>query len=173
MQGGPVRGCVLVTGASGQIGTRVCDGLRRSGHEVFAVDLNPDTRSEVEACDVRVDRRAGGGFGGGAGPSTAGLQQSSGGVGSWEARGTGGRRKEGPGSNGRRPRRADLGWNPVCAGLWVSPERSCALSLEPRSGGLRASRVPTGPPARARGRPLRGRNTDGTGPAAVYIDSSL
>jgi len=57
MQGGPVRGCVLVTGASGQIGTRVCDGPRRSGHEVFAVDLNPDTRSEVEACDVRVDRQ--------------------------------------------------------------------------------------------------------------------
>ncbi len=57
MQGGPVRGCVLVTGASGQIGTRVCDALRRSGHEVLAVDLNPDTGNEVEACDVRVDRQ--------------------------------------------------------------------------------------------------------------------
>jgi nucleoside-diphosphate-sugar epimerase len=57
MQGGPARGCVLVTGASGQIGTRVCDALRRSGHDVLAVDLNLDARNEVGACDVRVDRQ--------------------------------------------------------------------------------------------------------------------
>jgi nucleoside-diphosphate-sugar epimerase len=31
--------------------------LRRAGHEVLAVDLEPDARREGEACDVRVDRQ--------------------------------------------------------------------------------------------------------------------
>jgi nucleoside-diphosphate-sugar epimerase len=47
MQGGTARGLVLVTAPSGQIGTRVCEALRRSGHEVLAVDLDPDARGEV------------------------------------------------------------------------------------------------------------------------------
>src|SRR5260370_5796448 len=58
MQGGPARSLVLVTGASGQLGSRVCGMLPRSGQlEVLAVDLDPDARRAVEACDVRVDRQ--------------------------------------------------------------------------------------------------------------------
>ncbi len=44
---------VLVTGASGQIGSRLCSLLRSAGHEVLAVDIHPDARARIQLCDIR------------------------------------------------------------------------------------------------------------------------
>ncbi len=44
---------VLLTGASGQIGSRVCPLLRAAGHQVVAVDREADSLQGVERCDLR------------------------------------------------------------------------------------------------------------------------
>ncbi len=44
---------VLVTGASGQIGSRLCSLLRTAGQEVLAVDIHPDAHAGIQLCDIR------------------------------------------------------------------------------------------------------------------------
>ena len=44
---------VLVTGASGQIGSTLCSLFRSAGREVLAVDINPNSAENVEPCDIR------------------------------------------------------------------------------------------------------------------------
>lgn len=47
------EGLVIVTGASGHIGREVCRILRAAGKKILPVDVNPDTREDVIACDLR------------------------------------------------------------------------------------------------------------------------
>ena len=47
------EGLVIVTGASGHIGREVCRILRAAGNKILPVDVNPDTREDVIACDLR------------------------------------------------------------------------------------------------------------------------
>ena len=44
---------VLLTGASGQIGSQLCSLLRAGGHEVLAVDVHPNAQEKIELCDIR------------------------------------------------------------------------------------------------------------------------
>jgi UDP-glucose 4-epimerase len=44
---------ILVTGASGHIGSSLCSLLRTAGHAVLAVDIHPSSQKRVEACDIR------------------------------------------------------------------------------------------------------------------------
>ena len=46
-------GLILVTGASGQIGTEVCRRLPATNHDILAIDLNSDPAQSVKACDLR------------------------------------------------------------------------------------------------------------------------
>jgi nucleoside-diphosphate-sugar epimerase len=48
-------GPVLVTGASGQIGSRLTSLLRASGHQVVAVDIRPSTSETIELSDITRD----------------------------------------------------------------------------------------------------------------------
>src|SRR5229473_3755549 len=48
------EGLVIVTGASGHIGREVCRILRAAGKKILPVDVNPDTREDVIACDLRL-----------------------------------------------------------------------------------------------------------------------
>jgi len=50
-----VANAVLVTGAAGQIGSRLSSLLRAAEHRVVAVDLRPSAPENVESCDVRSD----------------------------------------------------------------------------------------------------------------------
>ena len=47
------EGLVIVTGASGHIGREVCRILRAAGKKILPVDVHPDTREDVVACDLR------------------------------------------------------------------------------------------------------------------------
>ena len=47
---GPI---VLVTGASGHIGSKVCALLRAAGREVLAVDVHAHAQEGIEPCDVK------------------------------------------------------------------------------------------------------------------------
>lgn len=47
------EGLVIVTGASGHIGREVCRILRAAGEKILPLDVNPDTREDVIACDLR------------------------------------------------------------------------------------------------------------------------
>src|SRR5436309_3365550 len=44
---------ILLTGASGQIGSQLCSLLRAGGHEVLAVDVRPNAQEKIELCDIR------------------------------------------------------------------------------------------------------------------------
>jgi nucleoside-diphosphate-sugar epimerase len=46
---------VLVTGAGGQIGSRLSALLRAAGHRVLAVDMRANARENVEPCDISRD----------------------------------------------------------------------------------------------------------------------
>src|SRR5205807_1811114 len=46
---------VLVTGAGGQIGSRLPSLLRAAGHRVLAVDIHTNALENVEPCDIRRD----------------------------------------------------------------------------------------------------------------------
>src|SRR5438067_11306333 len=50
-----VAEAVLVTGAAGQIGSKLSSLLRAAGHRVVAVDLRPSAPDNVEPCDIRSD----------------------------------------------------------------------------------------------------------------------
>jgi dTDP-glucose 4,6-dehydratase len=44
---------ILVTGGAGNIGTNLCNELRKRGHKVIACDLNNNERNDYVRCDVR------------------------------------------------------------------------------------------------------------------------
>jgi nucleoside-diphosphate-sugar epimerase len=48
------EGIVLVTGASGHIGSAVCRVLKSGKRKILPVDINPDKRRDVVACDLRL-----------------------------------------------------------------------------------------------------------------------
>src|SRR5947208_4907219 len=50
---------VLLTGASGQIGSQLCSLLRAGGHEVLAVDVHPNSQGKIGLCGIgRTDHGA-------------------------------------------------------------------------------------------------------------------
>jgi nucleoside-diphosphate-sugar epimerase len=53
MSGTPPREYVLVTGAGGQIGSRLCPLLRAAGHAVLAVDVRHGGDESIKICDIR------------------------------------------------------------------------------------------------------------------------
>jgi UDP-glucose 4-epimerase len=53
MRSASERGLVLVTGASGHIGSELCRILRTTKHKILAVDLDPIPPQDVRACDLR------------------------------------------------------------------------------------------------------------------------
>ena len=50
------EGLILVTGASGHIGTEVCRVLRTAERKILPVDLNPAPSADVIACDLHQER---------------------------------------------------------------------------------------------------------------------
>src|SRR2546422_8901557 len=52
---GPI---VLVTGASGHIGSTLCSLLRAAGREVLAVDVQAHAQERIEPCDVKSNDRS-------------------------------------------------------------------------------------------------------------------
>ena len=48
-----IQKLILVTGASGQIGSEVCRALRANRYPILAVDVDPDPAAGIVACDLR------------------------------------------------------------------------------------------------------------------------
>src|SRR5439155_27356837 len=55
IRSGSAGNVVLVTGAGGQIGSRLSSLLRAAGHRVLAVDIHANALENVEPCDIRRD----------------------------------------------------------------------------------------------------------------------
>src|SRR2546430_8307417 len=55
IRSGSAGNVILVTGAGGQVGSRLSSLLRAAGHRVLAVDIHANALENVESCDIRRD----------------------------------------------------------------------------------------------------------------------